>query len=241
MVEALQNAQSLDKILLSKTAKGDEVNLVKRLALEQQVPVQYVPVEKIDYLLFHMSQHEKMVHQGVLAFTSALSYTRLEDLYYQLLDIGETPFFLILDGITDVRNIGAIARSALCFNAHAIIIPSKGMGQLGLDAIKSSAGALQQIPVCKVEFLSQAIQFLKLCGVKIYAAKEHKKTTAQTLDFTAPCAIVMGAEERGVSGDIVKMSDGFVSIPMSPSFDSLNVSVATGILLCEVFKQRNVQ
>jgi len=155
-----------------------------------------------------------------------------------VVDKGEVPFFLILDGITDIRNIGGIARSAFCFGVHAIIIPDKGVGALNEDAILTSAGALEQIPVCRVGSLMKAVDELHLNGIKVYASEMTAEQSIEKCDFTIPTAIVMGGEEKGVYPALMKICDEVFRIPMAGNFESLNVSVATGVILYEAMQQR---
>ena len=151
---------------------------------------------------------------------------------------GETPLFLILDGITDIRNIGGIARTAWCTGVHAIIIPDKGVGALNEDAVLTSAGALENIPVCRVNSLMKAVDELHLNGIKVFAAEMKAEKTVNQADLSIPCAIVMGSEEKGIYPALLKICDEQVRIPMARDFESLNVSVATGVILYEAMKQR---
>jgi 23S rRNA (guanosine2251-2'-O)-methyltransferase len=231
VVEALKNSQTIDKILLSKNASGDVINEIRLLAKNNNVPVQYVPIEKINSLT-------NVQHQGVVAFKSAVRYQDLQQVIDWVIEKGEAPLFIILDGVTDVRNIGAIARTAVCCGAHAIIIPDKGVGALNEDAVKTSAGALEQINICRVNSLMKAVDELHLNGIKVFASEMTVKQKLFNLELTEPCAIVMGGEEKGVYPALMKICDETFHIPMANQFESLNVSVAAGMILYESMKQR---
>lgn len=231
VIEALQQPNTVDKVLLFKNASGDQVLQIKELAKLYQIPVQYVPIEKLNQLT-------NVQHQGVVAFKAAVQYTDLQQVIDWLNENGQVPLLLILDGITDVRNIGAIARSAVCCGAQAIIIPDKGVAALGEDAVKSSAGALEQIHICRVNSLMKAVDTLHLNGVSVYASEMTASQSLFQLELTAPCAIVMGAEDKGVFSGMQKISDAVFKIPMAGKFESLNVSVAAGMILYEAMKQR---
>jgi 23S rRNA (guanosine2251-2'-O)-methyltransferase len=231
VVEALKNKQTIDKILLSKNASGDVVHEIRTLAKEQNVPIQYVPVQKINGLT-------NVQHQGIIAFKSAVRYQDLQQVIDFVNSQGEVPLFIILDGVTDVRNIGAIARTAVCCGAQAIIIPDKGVGALNEDAVKTSAGALEQINICRVNSLMKAVDELHLNGIKVYASEMTATTKLYELELKEPCAIVMGSEDKGVFPALMKICDEKFNIPMVNNFESLNVSVAAGMILYETMKQR---
>ena len=231
VVEALKNAQTIDKILLSKNASGDVINEIRLMAKNNNVPVQYVPIEKINSLT-------NVQHQGVVAFKSAVRYQDLQQVIDWVIEKGEAPLFIILDGVTDVRNIGAIARTAVCCGVHAIIIPDKGVGALNEDAVKTSAGALEQINICRVNSLMKAVDELHLNGIKVFASEMTAKQKLFNLELVEPCAIVMGGEEKGVYPALMKICDETFHIPMANQFESLNVSVAAGMILYESMKQR---
>ncbi|MCU0334577.1 MAG: 23S rRNA (guanosine(2251)-2'-O)-methyltransferase RlmB [Chitinophagaceae bacterium] len=231
VIEALQQPNTVDKVLLFKNASGDQVLQIKDLAKLHQIPVQYVPIEKLNQLT-------NVQHQGVVAFKAAVQYSDLQQVIDWLNENGQVPLLLILDGITDVRNIGAIARSAVCCGAQAIIIPDKGVAALGEDAVKSSAGALEQIHICRVNSLMKAVDTLHLNGISVYASEMTASRSLFQLELTAPCAIVMGAEDKGVFSGMQKISDAVFKIPMAGKFESLNVSVAAGMILYEAMKQR---
>jgi 23S rRNA (guanosine2251-2'-O)-methyltransferase len=233
VIEALQNGIQLDKIYLDTKAIGDEILQMKKLATQQTVPVSYVPVAKLNG--FNVTNHE-----GVIAQIAKVQYQNLQDTISFITENGEVPLFLILDGITDIRNIGGIARTAYCTGVQAIIIPDKGVGALNEDAMLTSAGALEKIAICRVNSLMKAVDELHLNGIKVYATEMTAEKNFSDIDFTEPCAIVMGSEEKGVHPPLLKICDEKIKIPMKGDFESLNVSVATGVILYEVMKQRNI-
>ena len=231
VTEALRQQSGVDKILLFKNASGDVINEIRKLAKEQNIPVQYVPNEKLNSLT-------NINHQGIIAFRSAVQYQDLQQVIDWANDKGESALLLMLDGVTDVRNIGAIARSAVCCGAHAVIIPDKGVGALNEDAVKSSAGALEKLNICRVNSLLKAVDDLHLNGIKVFTSEMNAKQKLYELNLTEPCCVIMGNEEKGVQSYLTKAADAHFSIPMKGEFDSLNVSVAAGIILYEAMKQR---
>jgi 23S rRNA (guanosine2251-2'-O)-methyltransferase len=233
VLAAIHDGQQLDKIFLDNKAQGPEVNEIKKLAARHGIPVNYVPVAKLNG--FNISDHE-----GCVAQIARVQYHKLQEIISFTVDKGESPLFLILDGITDIRNIGGIARTALCTGVHAIIIPEKGVGALNEDAILTSAGALEKIPVCRVNSLMKAVDELHLNGIRVFASEMTAAKNIYDCDLTIPCAIVMGSEEKGIYPALMKICDEKIKIPMKGDFESLNVSVATGMILYEVMKQRNV-
>lgn len=231
LIEALESGRAIDKILLQKNTGGDIVNQIRQLARERQVPIQPVPVEKLNSLT-------RANHQGVLAFVALVPYLDLQQVIDHVVSKGEAPLFVMLDGVTDVRNIGAIARSAVCCGAQAIIIPDKGVGALNEEAMKSSAGALEHIHICRVNSLLKAVDTLHLNGIQVFTSEMRADKKVFELHFSDPCCIIMGDEGRGVQAHLAKAADAFFTIPMATKFDSFNVSVATGIVLYEAMKQR---
>ncbi|GAC1397491.1 MAG: 23S rRNA (guanosine(2251)-2'-O)-methyltransferase RlmB [Sediminibacterium sp.] len=230
-MEALQSGRPVDKILLQKNAAGEVINSIRTLAREYQVPVQLVPVEKLNGMT-------RANHQGVLAFVALVQYMDLQQVIDHVVSKGELPLFVMLDGVTDVRNIGAIARSAVCCGAQAILIPDKGVGALNEEAMKSSAGALEHIHVCRVNSLLKAVDTLHLNGIQVFTSEMRADRKVFELQFNNPCCVIMGDEGRGVQAHLAKAADSFFTIPMAAKFDSFNVSVATGIVLYEAMKQR---
>ncbi len=232
ITQALQTGQQLDRIFLDTKTKGQDINEIKRLASQNAVPVNYVPTAKLNG--FNVINHE-----GVIAQIAKVQYQNLQDVISLVTESGEVPLFLLLDGITDIRNIGGIARTAYCTGVHAIIIPDKGVGALNEDAILTSAGALEKIPVCRVNSLMKAVDELHLNGIKVFASEIKADKNIADAQFEDPCAIVMGSEEKGIYPALLKICDEKIRIPMAGDFESLNVSVATGIILYEVMKQRS--
>ena len=231
VLEAMQTGKQLERIYLQSTVHGDVIDEIKTLAEQHLVPINKVPVEKLNN--FNVSNHE-----GCVALIAKVQYQQLQDVISFVVEKGEVPLFLILDGITDIRNIGGIARSAFCFGVNAIIIPDKGVGALNEDAVLTSAGALEQMAICRVNSLMKAVDELHLNGIKVFASDMKATKKVFELDMKEPCAIVMGGEEKGVYQALLKICDTPFQIPMAADFDSLNVSVATGIILYEVMKQR---
>jgi 23S rRNA (guanosine2251-2'-O)-methyltransferase len=231
VIEALENGKHLEKIYLVSTVHGEVIDKVKQLAEQYQVPISKVPVEKLNG--FNISNHE-----GCVGVISKVQYQDLQQVISFVVDKGEVPLLLILDGITDIRNIGAIARTALCTGVHAIVIPDKGVGSLNEDAIVTSAGALEKVAICRVNSLMKAVDELHLNGIKVLASEMTAKQSLFDTTLTEPCAIVMGSEDKGIYPALMKICDEQFKIPMKGEFESLNVSVAAGMILYEAMKQR---
>lgn len=231
VIEALSKGKNLDKILLYKNATGEGIGEIRRLAKQYNIPMQHVPIEKLNALT-------KTQHQGVIALGSLIQYYDVQAVLDHIYSKAAIPLLLILDSITDVRNIGAIARTALCCGVHAIIIPHTGTAPLQEDAIKASAGALTQIMVCRVNSLAKTLDDLHLNGLHVVASVMDAKHQVFDIDFTIPTAIIMGSEDKGIQPILQKIADQLFKIPMPGGFESLNVSVATGMVLYEVVKQR---
>ncbi|MGZ5285607.1 MAG: 23S rRNA (guanosine(2251)-2'-O)-methyltransferase RlmB [Flavisolibacter sp.] len=232
VMEALNTGKPLDRIYLNNKSVGEFISQIRNLAAKQMVPVNYVPVEKLNGL--NVDDHE-----GVIALISKVQYQELQQVISWVVEKGEVPLFLILDGITDIRNIGGIARTAYCTGVQAIIIPDKGIGALNEDAILTSAGALEKLTICRVNSLLKAVDELHLNGIKVLASEMTAEKKVFDLDFREPVAIVMGSEEKGIYPALLKACDEKFKIPMSGDFESLNVSVATGMILYEVMRQRS--
>lgn len=231
LVEALQSGRPIDKILFQKNISGEAIQQIRQLARDAGIPIQVVPPEKLNHLT-------RANHQGIIAIASLIRYMDLQQVIDFVVGGGQTPLFVMLDGITDVRNIGAIARSAVCCGAQALIIPDKGVGALQEEALKSSAGALEWIQVCRVSSLLKAVDTLHLNGISVFTSEMRAEKKIYDLSLTDPCCIIMGAEGKGVQPYLAKAADYFFSIPMSGKFNSFNVSVAAGIILYEAMKQR---
>ena len=228
VLEALRSDKDVDKILLLRESTHTEVEL---LAREKGVQIQRVPIEKI-------SRITTKNHQGVIAFISAVNYAQMANILSETFEKGENPLLLVLDRITDVRNFGAIARTAECSGVQAIVVPSHGSAPVNPDAMKTSSGALNYMPVCREAYLGTAIDYLLQSGVQVVVCSEKTESKIYDVDFTLPTAIVMGSEEDGISDSIIRRANHVVAIPMQGQVGSLNVSVATGVILYEAVRQR---
>jgi 23S rRNA (guanosine2251-2'-O)-methyltransferase len=233
VIEAMRNGEQLERIYLQNTIFSDEADELKRVAAEFEIPVNKVPFEKLRN--FNLENNK-----GCIALRSKIKYQNLQDIISFTVENGEIPLLLMLDGITDIRNIGALARTALCCGVHAIIIPEKGVGALGEDAITTSAGALEKIAVCRVKTLHHAIDEIHLNGIKVFASEMTAEENVFDIDFKEPCAIIMGSEDKGIQSSLYKVCDNGFKIPMQKNFESLNVSVAAGMILYEAMRQRIV-
>jgi 23S rRNA (guanosine2251-2'-O)-methyltransferase len=233
VTEAIQSGQEINKILLKSGGRSENLGVLMALIHQHSIPFQYVPEEKLNRVT-------RKNHQGVIAFLSSVEYQDIEKLLPMLFEAGKTPLILILDNVTDVRNFGSIARSAECAGADAILIPVKGSALINADAIKTSAGALNYIPVCRTLHLKNTVEFLQASGLQILAATEKAEKDFYTADLTRPTAIILGAEDTGISTELLRIAEPWVKIPLSGSIASLNVSVAAGILLFEAVKQRKL-
>lgn len=231
LIEAINSGKAIDKIFFQKNVEGENIHTIRQLARENNIPIQVVPIEKLNSL-------SRANHQGVMAFAARVVYMDLQQVIDHTVSNGEIPLLIMLDGVTDVRNIGGIARTAVCTGAHAIIIPDKGVGALNEEAMKSSAGALDMIHVCRVNSLLKAVDTLHLNGIQVYTSEMRAEKNLDELVLNEPCCIIMGDEGKGVQPYLAKAADAFFKIPMAGKFDSFNVSVATGIILYEAMKQR---
>jgi 23S rRNA (guanosine2251-2'-O)-methyltransferase len=233
VLEALEAGKEIEKIMIQRDLKSGILKEILTLATEQEVPVQKVPSEKLDGLT-------RGTHQGIVAFVSLIDYQPIENILMEVYENGETPLFIILDRITDVRNLGAIARSAECAGVHALIVPSRGSAQVNADAIKTSAGALNNLRVHRSPNLKDTLRYLKDSGVKVVAVTEHGNEIYHKTDLSGPLALIMGSEEDGISPEYLKYSENRIKIPLLGATGSLNVSVATGIVLFETRRQRDL-
>ncbi len=231
VIEAIRSDKTIDKLLIQKGLQGDLFKELFELVKEHGLSHQLVPVQKLNRVT-------RKAHQGVIAYISPVAFYDIDEIIARTYESGESPFFLFLDQITDVRNFGAIVRTAECAGVHAIIVPEKGAAQINADAVKTSAGALHVVPVCKVKNTMQTIMNFKNNGINVYAASEKAQTTYNVPDYTTPILIVMGSEESGISDDILRHCDQMIKIPVKGKIESLNVSVATGIILFEAVRQR---
>jgi 23S rRNA (guanosine2251-2'-O)-methyltransferase len=232
VIEALNTGKNIEKVYIKTGLNNELYQQLLLLIKENEIAFQFVPLEKINRIT-------RKNHQGVLAFISPVEFTDIEMLLPVIFESGKDPLLLVLDQITDVRNFGAIARSAECAGVDAIIIPEKGMARIGADAIKTSAGAIHHIPICKVNNLFRTIQYLQNSGVQIIAATEKAELIYTNGNFKTPLAIVMGSEESGISQSILNIVDQKLKIPLLGNIESLNVSVSAALMIYEAVRQRN--
>lgn len=233
MIDAMKNGEQIERIYLQDTISGEEADELRRIALEFEVPINKVPFEKIRN--FNLENPK-----GCVAIKSKIRYQNLQDVISLIVENGEIPLLLMLDGITDIRNIGALARTAYCCGVHAIVIPEKGVGALSEDAITTSAGALEKLAICRVKALHSAIDEMHLNGIKVFASEMTAGENVFDMNLKEPCAIIMGSEDKGIQSSLYKLCDGKFKIPMQKDFESLNVSVAAGMILYEAMKQRMI-
>lgn len=231
VIEAIESGKQVDKVLMKKDLGGELARELLSVTREYNVPVQRVPVERINKVT-------RKNHQGVLAFMAAVDYYHVDDIVPALYDEGINPLVVVLDGVTDVRNFGAIARTCECAGVNCIVIPERNSVSVNADAVKTSAGALNYLPVCRERNLVKAVQYLRDSGFKVMGASEKTDLNYTKADFTGPVAIVLGAEDTGISIDVLKLCDTLVAIPEFGQINSLNVSVAGGIMIYEVVRQR---
>lgn len=230
LIEALEAGREIDRILMKRALRTEESARILTLAKERSVPVQFVPEER----LMRITRKQ---HQGVIAFISEIEYMPLEELVASIYEEGRAPFIVLLDGLTDVRNFGAIARTAECAGVDALVIPERGSVSVTADAVKTSAGALHRIPVCRVSSIAAAVGLLQTNGVRVVAASEKAEQLYTEAELQLPLGLVMGAEDHGVSNDVLRMADSITRIPQVGAIGSLNVSVAAGIMIYEVVRQ----
>ena len=231
VIEALRSGKELEKVFLRKGLKSESIPGLINEMREKRIPFQFVPVEKINRLC-----HKN--HQGILALVAEIEYNDIEKIVPGLFEAGKLPLILVLDRITDVRNMGAIARTAEGAGVHAMVIPTADSAQINADAVKTSSGALHSLPVCRTENLAKTITFLKNSGLQVIAATEKADKPIYNADFTRPTAIIVGAEDTGIEKNLLPLSDVTVKIPLYGTIQSLNVSVAASIILYEAVRQR---
>lgn len=229
--ELIRARKELEKVFVQAGVRSPEIAEISNACRAMGVPVQYVPVEKMNRLT-------RKNHQGVVAFICPIEYQLLENVVQMVFEDGRDPFVLMLDRVTDVRNFGAIARTAYAAGVDAIVIPAKGSALINGDAMKTSAGALSAINVCRVDNMKDAIDFLKASGIRVVGFTEKATESLWQSDLTGPLCVMMGSEEDGISPAYMKRLDAHLMIPMPGDIDSLNVSVATGIVCFEVVRQR---
>ncbi len=231
IIEAIKGGRDFEKVMMRYDAKGDLAMELKALLKTTSIPLIKAPADQLDKIT-------RKNHQGAIGFASEIKYQDIEALLPMIYEDGKVPFIVVLDGVTDVRNFGAIARSAECAGADAILVPAKGSAAINADAMKTAAGALDNIPVCRTNNLREALKFMKNSGLTLFAATEKADEFYYKKDFTVPAAIIMGSEDVGIASHNLEVCDEAVKIPMNGNIESLNVSVATGIFLFEVVKQR---
>jgi len=231
IMEAIESGKEMERLLIQNGLRGELYHELFDLIRYHKIPYKNVPSQALDRIT-------RKNHQGVIGYLSTIVYQNIENLVPMLYDKGKMPFLLILDRVTDIRNFGAIARTAECSGVDAIIIPSRGAATINEDAIKTSAGALHKINVCREDNLKDTMEFLKNSGIKLYGVSEKAEDYYYDADFKGPTAIMLGSEENGISEAYMKYLDGFVKIPMTGTIESLNVGVAGGIVMFEVLRQR---
>ncbi len=231
IIEAIESGKQIEKILLKKQFKSELLHTLRQIAKQHQIPIQQVPLEKLNKIT-------RQNHQGAIALVSPITFWSLEDMVSNEYDKGRTPLILILDRVTDVHNFGAIVRTAECTQTSGIIIPRKNTAQLSGDAMKTSAGALNYVPIVRM-ILSEAVDRLHEMGFQIVAATEKGNQTIYDVDFTIPTAIIMGSEEKGIAFELLRKSDVLAQIPILGKIQSLNVSVASAIFMYEAVRQRH--
>ena len=231
VLEAIRSGKEIESLYIQRGLGGELFLELKKALQEHQILAQQVPVEKLNRITAKN-------HQGVIAVISEITYQKIEDIIPQVYERGEVPLVLILDGITDVRNMGAIARTAECAGVHAIVLPQRGSAQINADAVKTSAGALYKIPVCRVQNLLLTAQFLQQSGLQLICCTEKTNANIYQPDYSVPSAVIMGSEEDGIGNELIRISDHLAKIPMFGEIESLNVSVSAGVILYEVVRQR---
>ncbi|MXV15107.1 23S rRNA (guanosine(2251)-2'-O)-methyltransferase RlmB [Pedobacter sp. HMF7056] len=233
VIEAIKSGKEMESVYIQRGLTGSIFSELRVLLKEGNIGFQIVPVEKLNRMTARN-------HQGVVAFISPIIYQKIENIIPQVYEEGKVPLILVLDGITDVRNMGAIVRTAECAGVQAVIVPLKGSAQVNPDAIKTSAGALYKLPVCRHESLLKVCRFLQESGLQLVACTEKTNDFLYQPDYTAPTAIILGSEESGISNELIRISDHLAKIPMSGEIESLNVSVSAGVILYEAVRQRLV-
>ena len=231
ITEAINSGKTVDKVFIQKSYSGSGLKELEKLLRDKTINISYAPIQKLNRLT-------SKNHQGAIAIISPIEFHTLEDLVINVTESGQTPLFLLLDQLTDARNFGAIIRTAECTGVHGIIIQAKGGAPVNGDTIKTSAGAIFNVPICKVNHIKDALFYLQGSGINLIAATEKTETVIYDIDFKVPCAIIMGAEGKGVSDSVLKLVDAKAKLPMYGEISSLNVSVACGAFLYEVVRQR---
>jgi 23S rRNA (guanosine2251-2'-O)-methyltransferase len=233
VIEAIKAGKEIEALYIQRGLSGGLVMELKSLLQEYNLSAQQVPVEKLDRITTKN-------HQGVIGVISPIIYQKIEDIIPQVFEAGKVPLVLVLDSITDVRNMGAIARTAECAGVDAIVIPSKGSAQITPDAIKTSAGALFTIPVCRHDNLVQTVKFLQESGLQVVCCTEKTNDTIYQVDYTPPTVIIMGSEDEGIRNELIRNAEHLAKIPMFGEIASLNVSVSTAVIVYEAIRQRGL-
>ncbi|GAA4278176.1 23S rRNA (guanosine(2251)-2'-O)-methyltransferase RlmB [Aquimarina mytili] len=231
VIEAISAGKTIDKLFVQKGLQGDLARELMSVLKKENISFSYVPIEKLNRLT-------RKNHQGVVAYASPIDFYDLENLVMQVIESGETPLFLILDQLSDVRNFGAIIRTAECTGVHGIIIQKKGGAPVSADTVKTSAGAVFKIPICKVDHIKDAMFYLQGSGINVIAATEKASGSIYDINLKNPTAIIMGSEGKGISSSVLKLVDHLAKLPLYGEIGSLNVSVACGVFLYEVIRQR---
>ena len=231
VIEAVNSGKSIDKVFIQKGLRGDLFNELDTLLRKESISTSFVPAEKLNRLT-------NKNHQGVVANISPIEFHDMENLVAAVVESGKTPLFLILDQLSDVRNFGAIIRTAECTGVHGIIIQKKGSAPVTADTVKTSAGAVFKVPICKVDHIKDAIYYMQASGIKTIAATEKTENNLYDVSFKEPCALIMGSEDVGISPSVLKIVDEKAKLPLLGDISSLNVSVACGAFLYEVVRQR---
>jgi 23S rRNA (guanosine2251-2'-O)-methyltransferase len=231
VIEAIKAGKQIDRLLVKQGLQGPLYHELMSEVKKNGIAYQIVPVERIELVT-------RKNHQGVLAWLSLIEYQHIGNLLPMIYEKGDDPLIVALDGVSDVRNFGAIVRSAECLGAHAVLIPEKGSARITADAVKTSAGALHSFPVCREKSIVRSIEFLKESGLKVISATEKSGTDASKAQLKGPAVLILGSEEKGISRELLALTDCEVRIPMTGSINSLNVSVAAGILIYEIVRQR---
>jgi 23S rRNA (guanosine2251-2'-O)-methyltransferase len=234
VIEAIKAGKQIDRLLIKQGLQGELYHELMTEVKTHYIVYQIVPIERIELVT-------RKNHQGVLAWLSVIEYQYIANLLPMIYEKGEDPLIIALDGVSDVRNFGAIVRTADCLGAHAIIIPEKGSARITADAVKTSAGALHSFPVCRERSIVRSIEFLKESGLNVICAGEKSGSVASETKLTGPSVLILGSEDKGVSRELISLSDHQIMIPMTGTIGSLNVSVAAGILLYEIVRQRSKQ
>ncbi len=233
VIEAIKAGKQIDRLLVRQGLQGSLYHELMIEVKNHNIVYQIVPLERIELVT-------RKNHQGVLAWLSLVEFQEISNLLPMIFEKGEDPLIIALDGVSDVRNFGAIVRSAECLGAHSIIIPEKGSARITADAIKTSAGALHSFPVCREKSIVRSISYLKQSGLKVICAVDSSDTMASDVSLTGPAVLVLGSEDKGISRELTELADHIVGIPMTGQIASLNVSVAAGILIYEIIRQRSL-